>query len=640
MRESKLDILFFTECFITEGHDISEYQFPGFQSFVAMKYRGGSCIYVQNDLPAYAVQPPNAVEDSAWVVITTREGTKRLYGCIYRSPNSDYSNNLKLIENIRWAKNQYVEIILVGDFNLPNINWDTLTCDEAYGESFLEILDDCGYEQLIDECTRYRHGQNPSLLDLIICSHPDALENVKVAEAFGKSDHCRIQFDVKNSCEPSSEGTYKYNFHKMNEDIFVEEMNRIDWFDIFSDNIEEGYTKFIDITSKAIKKSTPLMNNYMNNVAPWSNRIISKLAKKKREKWDRYKYSRTRADYVRYKDALEKFNIEKEKAVEYYESQIICNKNVNQKRYYRYVSRKSKYSECKVSLKDDGGITADSKKCAHIFGDYFASVFTMGESDTEVDMSKVRPAPAMPDIEIREENIKAALDKIDMSKAAGPDDIPASILKRFSSVFLPILALIFRKSYDEGIVPIEMKSANIVPIHKSGDKTEPGNYRPVSLTPIIAKIFETIMKNFIESHVERHQILSEYQHGFRKGHSTSSNLINFTNDLANLANESKSISVIYTDLRKAFDSVPHDLLLRKLGQLGVTGPTHRWLQSFLSERRQRVRVGNEYSSYINVKSGVPQGGVLSGLLFALYINDLPAHMEYSRISLYADDAKI
>ena len=89
LRESKLDILFFTECFITEGHDISEYQFPGFQSFVAMKYRGGSCIYVQNDLPAYAVQPPNAVEDSAWVVITTREGTKRLYGCIYRSPNYD-----------------------------------------------------------------------------------------------------------------------------------------------------------------------------------------------------------------------------------------------------------------------------------------------------------------------------------------------------------------------------------------------------------------------------------------------------------------------------------------------------------------------------------------------------------------------
>ena len=640
LRESKLDLLFFTECFITEDHEISEYQFPGFQSFVAMKSRGGSCIYVQNDLPAYAVHPPNAVEDSTWVVITTKEGTKRLYGCIYRSPNSSHSNNRNLIENIRWAKTQYLEIILVGDFNLPTINWDSLTCDEAYGESFLETLDDCGYEQLIDECTRYRHGQNPSILDLIICSHPDALDNIKVAEAFGKSDHCRIEFDVKNCCEPLPECSYKYDFRKMNEEIFLEEMNRPNWDNVFSGDLEEGYIRFLDIVSKAIDRSTPLMNTYRKTVAPWSNEIIAKLAKKKREKWDKYKYSRTEANYTRYKDALEKFNIEKEKAVEYYENQIICNKNVNQKRYYRYVSSKSKYCDSKVSLIHEGEITADSKKCACIFGDYFASVFTRGVSDSEVDMSKIRPAPDMLDIEIGEEDIRAVLDEIDMSKAAGPDDIPASLLKRFSSVFLPVLALIFRKSYNEGIVPKEMKSANIIPIHKSGNKTEPGNYRPVSLTPIIAKLFESIMKKYIEAHVERYQILSEYQHGFRKGHSTSSNLISFTNDLANLANDSKSISIIYTDLRKAFDSVPHDLLLKKLKHLGIAGLTHRWLQSFLTDRQQRVRVGNEYSSYISVKSGVPQGAVLSGLLFALYVNDLPAHIENSKISLYADDAKV
>ena len=417
-------------------------------------------------------------------------------------------------------------------------------------------------------------------------------------------------------------------------------MNKFNWNNVFSGNLEEGYVKFLDIVSQAIMKSTPMMRNYINTVAPWSNRAISKLAKKKREKWDRYKYLRTEASFARYQDALEKFNVEKEKAVEYYENHIICNKNVNQKRYYRYVSSKSKYGDSRVSLKYDGGITADSKKCACIFGDYFASVFTLGVSEVDIDMSKVRPAPDMPEIEIREEDIKVALENIDMSKAAGPDFIPASLLKRFSSVFLPILTLIYRKSYNEGIVPKEMKSANIIPIHKSGDKTEPGNYRPVSLTPIISKIFESVVKKFIESHVEGHQILSKYQHGFRKGHSTSSNLISFTNDLANLANDSRSISVIYTDLRKAFDSVPHDLLLRKLEHLGIAGPTHRWLKSFLSDRQQRVRVGNEYSNYINVKSGVPQGGVLSGLLFALYVNDLPAHIENAKISLYADDAKI
>ena len=185
-----------------------------------------------------------------------------------------------------------------------------------------------------------------------------------------------------------------------------------------------------------------------------------------------------------------------------------------------------------------------------------------------------------------------------------------------------------------------MKKANVIPLHKSGDKTNPGNYRPVSLTPIIAKILERIIKKNIENHVENEQIFSECQHGFRKGRSTSSNLIHFINDLCNIANQSKSISIIYTDLRKAFDCVPHDLLLLKLARYGIRGKTSMWLKSFLSQRSQRVKVGNALSSFCEVVSGVPQGGVLSGLMFALYINDLPAHIENASISLYADDAKI
>ena len=146
--------------------------------------------------------------------------------------------------------------------------------------------------------------------------------------------------------------------------------------------------------------------------------------------------------------------------------------------------------------------------------------------------------------------------------------------------------------------------------------------------------------NLFEQHVESKQILSNKQHGFRQGRSTSTNLLQFTNDLANLANDSKSISIIYTDLRKAFDSVPHDLLMLKLRKYGVVGKTGRWLEDFLKDRHQRVCIGSSVSSYRRVESGVPQGAVLSGLLFALYVNDLPLHIKTSKISLYADDAKI
>ena len=172
-----------------------------------------------------------------------------------------------------------------------------------------------------------------------------------------------------------------------------------------------------------------------------------------------------------------------------------------------------------------------------------------------------------------------------------------------------------------------MKTAIVIPVHKSGDKSDPSNYRPVSLTPIFAKMLEKIIKSFLEAHVYNFGILSECQHGFRQKYSTSSNLVEFTNNLANIANQSRSVSIVYTDLKKAFDSVPHDLLMFKLRRYGVCGKIERWLTNFLSNRNQMVRIENHLSDLKPVLSDVPQGGVLSGLLFSLYINDLPYHIE-------------
>ena len=128
---------------------------------------------------------------------------------------------------------------------------------------------------------------------------------------------------------------------------------------------------------------------------------------------------------------------------------------------------------------------------------------------------------------------------------------------KLSDVFVPIVEVIFNRSYQEGIVPKLMKIVNITPLHKADDKTLPENYRPVSLTPILAKMMEKIVKEHMDKHIEEQMIMSEMQHGFRKLKSTSTNLLQFTNEVINIANESKSVSIVYIVLRKAFG--PTDL---------------------------------------------------------------------------------
>ena len=536
--------MFFTECWITAEHDESEYSLAGFQHYISMKNRGGSCIFTRDHINAYEVFPPNKCEDAVWIVIKTAQNVSRVYGCVYRSPNSSVENNNKLIENILWINYHFTEVVITGDFNLPAVNWNTLTSGDVYSSCFIDTINDCGYEQLVSENTRYREGQNSSLLDLILVSDPDIIENVAVGDAFGKCDHCRIEFCIKNCYEKRSQIIRKYNFRKMNESVFEDIFGGFSWRNLLSGDVGCAYEGFTDIVKQAIRRSTPLMGKFQNNIAPWSSKLIGKLSKRKREKWDRFRYTQSVEDYTAYKSALTVFNAAKENAICNYENRIISNKNTNKKQFHRYVARGRKYAERKFALNSGNGIETDEARCAVILNHYFASVFTHGSSNPEVDTSSIPNVPEMPDIVITDDEVREAMDNLDVSKSSGPDGIPAIVSKKFSSSIAPVLGKIFRMSYDEGVVLGLMKIADIIPLHKSGDKTLPKNFRPVSLTPIIAKLFERLIKKHIEAHVERYLILSEVQHGFRKAHSTATNLVQFTNDLANLANESKSISII------------------------------------------------------------------------------------------------
>ena len=190
------DILFFTEIWYDDRYNSSENILENFQApIISPNIRGGACAFVRNGLNFIPVEPPHKTSDSVWFTIKTLDNVNRLYACIYRSPNSNDDNNRRLINNISWASRNFSELILVGDFNLPTINWNLQNASTQYSDLFLDSIIENSLEQLINEPTRYRTGQNPSLLDLLITKHPDSVTGVTMNDPFGKSDHVSINFN-------------------------------------------------------------------------------------------------------------------------------------------------------------------------------------------------------------------------------------------------------------------------------------------------------------------------------------------------------------------------------------------------------------------------------------------------------------
>lgn len=199
--------------------------------------------------------------------------------------------------------------------------------------------------------------------------------------------------------------------------------------------------------------------------------------------------------------------------------------------------------------------------------------------------------------------------------------------------------MLFSRSFYYTEIPQDWKDGNVVPISKGGNKSDPGNYRPVSLTSLVGKVFERLLKSEIQVHLEGQKVLNDTQHGFRNGKSCLTNLLSFMDFTTGEMDKGKKLNIAYLDFAKAFDTVPHQRLLIKLEQHGIDSLLLRWIGNWLSGRKQRVILNGTKSSWIDVLSGVPQGSVLGPILFIVFVNDIDNNL-MSKIWKFADDIKI
>ena len=227
------------------------------------------------------------------------------------------------------------------------------------------------------------------------------------------------------------------------------------------------------------------------------------------------------------------------------------------------------------------------------------------------------------------------LQKVIANKSSGPDNLSPIILKCFSNYFAPSIISFINRSLTEGVLPSEWLKANVCPVYKGkGGNYNVCNYRPVSLLCVTSKVAERCIYTCIIDPIRT--FIYDFQHEFLKSRSTTTQLVQVFSDIQYGFDNNGQSDVLYLDLSKAFDTIPHDLLILKLKYYGFHGSLLKWLCSYLSGRQQRVFISGVPSTWLPLTPGVPQKSILGPLLFLLYINGLPVNVRHSKIALFAD----
>ena len=571
---------------------------------------------------------------------------------MYRSPSNSQADDEQLISYLQAfiskinPKND--KLVLVGDFNLPNINWEyeTRNNDPSHvNNKFLNLMHEHYLTQFINDPTHCRANQNPTLIDLLLSNDSDFVYNINQVTPLGLSHHNVITF-VLNINQPNVSLPPKtvYLINKGDYPAMKNYFNEIEWDTILQDStdvdilwesieqeISNAKEKFVP--KRVIKKQS---RNYRPKF-PVPNSLLELFHHKRAafKQWRRYPTDFNKEVYITYRN---KVNTEVKKSKREKEVQIANEAKSNPKALYNYISSQSKPKESVSNLiKEDGQLTEDDLEKANVLNNFFSSVFVT-EGDTPSPPFESNYTSTLSTINVSVLDMENQLKSLKINKSPGPDGIHPKLLYECAKVLAYPLKLLFDATMKTGKIPSKWKIAEVKPLFKKGSKSIAGNYRPVSLTSIVCKVFESFVRDAVNSHLISNNLLAPQQFGFCKGRSCVTNLLNTLQDWFQFIDQNIPVDAIYLDFRKAFDSVPHKRLIEKLTGYGIQDSMLSWIKDFLTNRTQYVTVNNSRSHSVPVSSGVPQGSVLGPSLFIYFINDLPSMCE-AFVTVFADDTK-
>lgn len=639
-------IIMLTESWLRDDLDSSLISLNGYSIFRSDRPNqkgGGVCILVKNQTNGYHLRcslsekySTVAPVDSVWLDLQIGN-IKILAACIYRPGNTTNEEvNTQMISAVNNAFTDKNLTFILGDFNYPYINWDNLTVSppDKKTQDFMDMYQETNAHQVITFPTRFRNDQS-SLLDLFLCSDDKSIFDLKSEAPIGRSDHIVITAKTQLKLPPKpTHKVLRRNFYSAKYDeinTFIKQQQHNP-----NDTKFESFEKPI---KKAIDRYIPLRAVRVNQQKPWIGHTLFKEINKKRKLWDRYRGNRTEENYHTYMTQNNALKLKLDNARRAFEHDLATAES--NKRLFKYIQRNLNSKLTMVALKDP--VTQellDNKSMAEAFAENFDKSFSLQQSPSlPVLPASTRVSNAIESIFFTVEKVKEALESMKKESSPGPDEIPTIILQRCSDAVGPLLSGAMQECMSLGRIPKQWKMSIVTPLFKKGDRHRSENYRPISLTCNPLKCMEKIIVKEVTQFFNANNLIPPSQHGFLPGRSTTTNLLECLNDWTENHDNSQPTDIVYLDYEKAFDKVPHNLLLRKLEHYGVRGQLLALISDTLHQRYYQVRVNGIHSSQHHVRSGVIQGSVLGPLLFTSYLFDLATQIE-SKIKCFADDAKI